>query len=655
MSDTTSRLPARPSLEQLRKQAKDLLRQYRTGDPSARIRFEAVRGRSPASGHATPSLTDAQFVLARELGFDNWTSLKRHVEQAWKSRLEPYEKFAEDLCSVLQTGDADALERVHEGLGRSPSVEQIRQHVLQRLSRIPGRVSEAADFSLADARLFVARLYSFETWNDLEMSVSQPASERAPAVHGLSAGPPFYRIRWKDHSIEPRPPLSIRDWDEIFDVMRTNGIGSLHAAGQMTDSALERLAELDLVTALDLEGSGRVTDEGMKHLAGMSRLERLNLTGCDITDKGLGALRQIPALREFYLYHHGGVTDAGLANLAFSDRLERVDLLGCTAGNGVIRALAGKPTLRHFKSGNLVTDAALPMLHDFPVFKSWQGAEPNITLMDFGAGPNFLLLRGQITNAGLGHLVGLDGLFALNLDDSRLAITAAGLKPLAALPHLQWLGIDANDETMGAIAALPHLRMLMCQDTSTGDNGFTDLSRSRTLEYIWGRRCYNLTGRGFDALASMPALRGLSVSCKNVDDAALAALPRFPALREFMPMDFQDESFRHVGRCESLEAVWCMYCRDTGDAATGHIAGLKHLKTYYAGSSRITDRSLEILSGMGSLEHLTFSACLGVSNAGIRMLAALPHLRELSLEYMPGLTRQALASIPDRIRVNFET
>ena len=35
----------------------------------------------------------------------------------------------------------------------------------------------------------------------------------------------------------------------------------------------------------------------------------------------------------------------------------------------------------------------------------------------------------------------------------------------------------------------------------------------------------------------MPALRGLSVSCLNVDDEGLAALPRFPALRELMPMD----------------------------------------------------------------------------------------------------------------------
>jgi hypothetical protein len=48
--------------------------------------------------------------------------------------------------------------------------------------------------------------------------------------------------------------------------------------------------------------------------------------------------------------------------------------------------------------------------------------------MTFNPDPNFLLRRGSITDKGLASLVGLDGLFALNLDDRKLAVTAAGLK-----------------------------------------------------------------------------------------------------------------------------------------------------------------------------------------------------------------------------------
>jgi hypothetical protein len=57
-----------------------------------------------------------------------------------------------------------------------------------------------------------------------------------------------------------------------------------------------------------------------------------------------------------------------------------------------------------------------------------------------------------------------------------------------------------------------------------------------------------------------------------------------------------------------------MYCRDTTDVATGHIAGLQ-LKYYYAGLTQITDRSLEILGRMTSLEKVEFFETKGVTDA----------------------------------------
>lgn len=70
-------LPEHPSLEQLRKQAKDLLRHARAEDADARARLAAIdRG---ASG--TPvTLADAQLVIAREHGFPSWPKLVHHVE-----------------------------------------------------------------------------------------------------------------------------------------------------------------------------------------------------------------------------------------------------------------------------------------------------------------------------------------------------------------------------------------------------------------------------------------------------------------------------------------------------------------------------------------------------------------------------------------------
>jgi hypothetical protein len=212
-----------------------------------------------------------------------------------------------------------------------------------------------------------------------------------------------------------------------------------------------------------------------------------------------------------------------------------------------------------------------------------------------------------------------------------------------------------DDDAMRHIAALSKLRMLMGQGTVATDEGFKFLSRSQTIEYIWGRECPNLTGRGFVGLSRMPALKGLAVSCKFVDDAALASLSDFPSLREFMPMDVGDDGFRHIGRSEQLESLILMYCRDTTDVATSHIVGMPNLKKYHAGYTMITDSSLEMLSRIRSLEEISFEGCSFITDAGIPFLKRLPHLRELSIGGCPKVTRSGMRGFAGGVRVNYDT
>ena len=74
-------LPARPNLDHLRGQAKQLLARFKKGDGDAMRAFAehlpAARGKKPA---AAPKLADAQSVVARQCGFPSWTILTRHIE-----------------------------------------------------------------------------------------------------------------------------------------------------------------------------------------------------------------------------------------------------------------------------------------------------------------------------------------------------------------------------------------------------------------------------------------------------------------------------------------------------------------------------------------------------------------------------------------------
>jgi hypothetical protein len=660
MSDRTSRLPARPSLEQLRKQAKELLRGYHSGATAAGERFRAISPRlaDPARTEDV-TLAEAQFVLAREYGFESWVKLVHHVEAIQSSgHLEQYEKLAMDFVAAYR-GDADALQRLNDLFPRSLTLDQLRELIEQRVGALSAAASGTGEFALADAQMVVARQHGFESWAKFAESLAQPPSDPRSSPLGISSTPPFYKIDWKNNTIEPRLLLSKKDWDSIFDVMNEHQITGLNANGQMTDAAMERLTRLDHLTRLSLGGSKRLTDTGLRNLARMPELRELDLSeypGGRITDRGLEVLRHLPELRRFQMCWQRGISDAGVANLTFCDHLESVDLLGTPTGDGAIRALTGRPGLRRFKTGRLVTDAGLPLLHQFPVFKTWRGGEIEYSLMSPDAEPNHLLLDGPFTNQGLATIAGLDGLFALSFFWHISALTPDGLTLLADLPNLGFLGCEGklcNDEAMSHIGAMPRLRMLMAQGTVASDAGFAALSRSQTIEYIWGRECPNLKGRGFAALAGMPSLKGLAVSCKKVDDVSLSALPRFPALRGLMPMDVSDDGFLHVGRCEQLEDLWCMYCRKTGDTSTGNIAGLSRLKTYYAGATKITDRSLEILGRMSSLQSIEFHECSRITNAGVALLAGLPRLREITVGGSPKVTREGMAAFPITVRANY--
>jgi hypothetical protein len=639
-------LPRRRSLDSLKKEAKRWLDALRANAADARARLE----RALADAPKIPTLRDVQLALAREHGFPGWAALKESLENALASdrevgarALAHYETMAEALLEAYRTGTPEAMERHYRHTWHRRPWQGMRTYVQLDLGKRPTEPGGDVDITLDDARHLVAAEHGFADWDALK-AFAESMTERSR----LAAKP----VRLVDRNAPENAAAiaSSREWDAIIRLLEMHPSACLQAEGQMTDAVLTDVARVETITALDLSGSKAVTDEGLRQLARLPRLEHLNVSGTAITDRGLGVLRDLPALKTISL---GGtrVTDAGVAQLVHCHDIERVNLEWTNTGDGAIRALAGKRKLQHFRSGNGVTDAGIPLLHELPVFKAWSGGEPTMALLSYDSGPNHLFLRGPFTDRGMQHMRGLDGLFGLNLDAAELGITAAALAPLVSLPNLGWIAVDAKDDWMPYIAAMPRLRFLGAQDTVAGDDGFVALSKSQSLERIWGRRCHNLRTRGFLALANMPSLQGLSVSCLNVEDIGIAALPTFPALKELMPMDVPDAGYRHIGKCTQLESLVLMYCRNTTDAATEHITGLSKLSYYFNSYTTITDRMPDLLSGMDSLERITFDACHNLTNAGVARLARLPRLRELRVSGR-GVTSDAAGAFPAGVSVH---
>jgi hypothetical protein len=635
------KLTSYTTLDNLKKEAKRWLKALQENDPAARDRLQQADPNAPG----TPVLRNVQHALAREYGYAGWKELKQAVEKEAAARArahtaEDYHRLAQDFVDAHDQEDAAALERLNRHYGRIFTREDLWAEIWRRVYAFRQRSSRVPKnyLKLEEARTIIAQDAGFGNWTALIDAVSTGAP---PAV-------PAFAVDRKDNKAAPRRRMTDAEWNDLIAAMDERRITALDANGLMTDHALARIAELDHVTTLNLGGSRELTDDGLLHLARMPQLEHLDLSeypGGKLTDSGLEVLRHLPNLRTFEMTWQAGITDAGVANLRYCEQLEKVNLMGSPTGDGAIEALQGKANLRHFSSGRLVSDRGLPLLHNFPLMKRWHGPAAH------------LLIDGPFTDEGLSGLAGLEGVDELDLFWHVTAITPDGFAHLVHLPNLASLGCDgelSNDVSMRHIAAIPQLRRLRAQEAAATDEGFVALSRSKTLEFLWGRECPHFGSRGFTALSKMPALRGMGISCRNVDDEALATLPDFPSLRELTPIGIEDAGFRHIGRCRSLERLTCMYCRDTTDVATGHIAGLG-LRYYYAGLTQITDRSLEILGGMPSLEQIEFYECQGITDAGLVFLAGLPRLREIHCDGSPGVTLDGTKVFPASVRVMYST
>ena len=115
-------LPPNPSLEQLKKQAKHLLKRQKAADSKALTRIRANHPRwrnlSDEKIAASPfALADAQMVIASEYGFASWSKLQSHVKT-----LEKANSTAEVVASLRDAAGKGDLARLNALLDVHPEL-----------------------------------------------------------------------------------------------------------------------------------------------------------------------------------------------------------------------------------------------------------------------------------------------------------------------------------------------------------------------------------------------------------------------------------------------------------------------------------------------------------------------------------------------------
>ena len=269
-------LPARPSPEQYRKQAKDLLKA--PSSPEAIRRFKRFHPRLTKFTEADIaemklSLADAQWVIAREHAFESWPKFVQHIQAVVRSD-SPVSRF-ELAADAIVTGNLAALKRLLEvdpGLVRARSM---REHAAPLIHYVAANGVEnfrqkTPQNVIEIARVLLAAGAEVDATNQAYGGASTALGLAATSYHPAEAG---VQLELLDELLNAGACVdgAPGGWNPL--------VAALHnGRGEAAKSLARHGARLDLEGAA---GTGRVDvvadyiDEGVT-LKGGATMEQLN-------------------------------------------------------------------------------------------------------------------------------------------------------------------------------------------------------------------------------------------------------------------------------------------------------------------------------------------------------------------------------------------
>jgi formylglycine-generating enzyme required for sulfatase activity len=411
------------------------------------------------------------------------------------------------------------------------------------------------------------------------------------------------------------------------------------------DRTLVQLGAIKNLEELTLIGHAFTTD-GLRHLAGLQKLRRLVLSGTAIGDAGLKHLGGLKSLTELNLASTR-VTDAGLAHLAGCEALEILDL-SKTAVTGT--GLAPLARLRRLVTLKLdstkLTDEGCAALGRLTSLRTLNLHQTSLSDAGFKHLESLQDLRElnvcwtTISDAGLVSIGKLRRLTKLEMWQT--VVSDLGVEPLRGLTDLQELILGwtrVGDKAADICSRFPNLQKLILQGTCVTDACTEGLGLLKTGKLISMLNTNVSPGRLSGLKAQLPSCKiepdvfvEYSRDRNPVDVATYVTTKASAKVRlgngETQVVTGRQWSTRVAAPFHVVEL--CAEDSPIGDAMLNDVRFLKSITLLNLKNARITNRGVQDLVGLKTLETLILDAN-PIDDSALSHLYGLTALRLLSL------------------------
>jgi hypothetical protein len=341
-------------------------------------------------------------------------------------------------------------------------------------------------------------------------------------------------------------------------------------------------------------------------------------------------------LTEIVIQDGSNLSAADVALFGKLSDLKKLQIFNCRILNDEMSAtLSGLKGLTSLALTNsAITNATAEM-----IVKSF----PDLTELDLSSNTN-------MTNGVVKIISELGKLQRLTLYQNR--VNDIGAQKLAKLRELRALDLrgnmEAGDMALEVVSELPKLTAFKHRSTAVTDSGMEYLGRNQTLESVLVQdfvitdqsgphfaklgklsqleifRCPGFGTEGVLALKGMGLTRLTLRDLPNVDNRAMEVFDDLPKLKRLYLHELGsvgDSGLQHLSALSSLELLDIWTVHQMTDATVEVISKLPHLKELSIRATAVTDKAVDTLLKMGSLQSLTFKENGSVTADGLKKLA----------------------------------